>query len=166
MKVRDICLYGILGALTFVLKIVMAPLPNIEPVSLLMIVYAIVFGWNALYPLCLYVALEIAMYGVGIWSVGYLYIWLVLVIATIYIYRITNSTSIILWSCISGLYGLFIGILYVPLYIITGGVSAAWSWWISGIPYDLVHCAANLVLCIALFKPMLTIFYKLKTIQN
>lgn len=166
MKIREICLYGILGALTFVLKVIMAPLPNIEPVSLLIMVYAIVFGCKAMYPLCLYVTLEIITYGIGIWSVGYLYIWLILAITTIYMYRLTNSTNIILWSCISGLYGLFVGVLYVPLYIISGGIASAWSWWVSGIPYDIIHCVANFVLCVVLFKPLLTIFTKLKTIQN
>lgn len=166
MKIHEICLYGILGALTFVLKLIMAPLPNIEPVSLLLIIYAIVFNWKALYPLCVYVILELTIYGVGIWSVGYLYVWLVLIVATIYIYRMTNSTNVLLWSCVSGAYGFITGLLYVPLYIVTGGITTALSWWIGGVPYDITHCIANFVLCVVLFKPLLTIFLKLKTIQN
>ena len=166
MKIRRICLYGILGALTFVLKLIMAPLPNIEPVSLLFIIYAITFHWQALFPMFVYVMLEIMMYGVGIWSVGYLYIWFVLIVITIYVHKITKSTNIFLWALVSGIYGVLVGLLYVPIYVITGGITIAYSWWISGIPYDITHGVANFILCIVLFKPLLAVLSKLETIQN
>ena len=38
-----------LAALTFALQVVMGPLPNIEPVSLLVILFAVTFGWKSLY---------------------------------------------------------------------------------------------------------------------
>ena len=57
-------LFGVLGALTFALQVVMAPLPNIEPVSLLVMLYAVVFGRKCLYPIYLYVMLEILVYGI------------------------------------------------------------------------------------------------------
>ena len=28
------------------------------------------------------------------------------------------------------------------------------SWWISGIPWDLAHCAGNFVIALALFVPL------------
>ena len=59
LTLREVVLFGILGALTFGLKFVMAPLPNIEPVSLLVMLFGAVFGWKALYPVYLYVAMEI-----------------------------------------------------------------------------------------------------------
>lgn len=161
IKVREICLYGILGALTFVLKLVMASLPNIEPVSLLLIVYTIVFGIKVIYPLSIYVILEILMYGFGIWSVGYLYIWVVLVIMTYSIYNIKHSMNPLLWATVSGIYGFIVGLLYIPLYVITGGTTVAISWWISGIPYDITHGIANFIICLTLFKPLTKLFFTL-----
>ena len=64
-----------LGALTFGAKFVMSGLPNIEPVSLMVMVYAVVLGAKALYPIYIYVMLEILVYGLGDWNVMYLYIW-------------------------------------------------------------------------------------------
>ena len=162
IKTSEICTYGILGALLFVLKIIMAPLPNIEPVSLLITIYTIVFGIKALYPLIIYIILEIAIYGFSIWSIGYLYIWLVLLFSVLFIYNIKNSTNALLWATVSGIYGLLFGSLYIPLYVIYGGVAFAINWWISGVQYDVVHGVANFILCIILFKPLSTLMFKLR----
>ena len=159
---REICLYGLLGTLTFVLKFIMAPLPNIEPVSLLLIVYTITFGMNAIYPLITYVVLEIAIYGFGFWSIGYLYIWVVLVFITLSVHQINKSNNVLLWSIISGIFGISVGALYIPLYVISGGTTFALSWWISGIPYDITHGVSNFIICIVLFQPLTKILLLLK----
>ena len=48
LTVRELTLFAVLGALTFALQVAMAPLPNIEPVSLLVMIFAAVFGWKSL----------------------------------------------------------------------------------------------------------------------
>ncbi len=30
----------------------------------------------------------------------------------------------------------------------------AFAWWVSGIPFDIVHCLSNFVICLVLFKPL------------
>ena len=159
---REICLYGLLGTLTFVLKFMMAPLPNIEPVSLLLIVYTIVFWIKAIYPLTVYVILEIIIYGFGFWSIGYLYIWVVLVFVTLSVYNINKSTNTLLWAIISCLFGVSVGALYIPSYVISGGTTFALSWWISGIPYDITHGVSNFIICIVLFQPLTKLLLLLK----
>ena len=67
----------------FAAKYVMSFLPNIEPSSLMVMLFAAAFGWKALYPTYLYVAMEILFYGINTWNVYYLYIWAVLLIAAI-----------------------------------------------------------------------------------
>lgn len=158
VKTYDICLYAMLGALTFALKFAMAPLPNIEPVSLLLIIYTIVFGAKAIFPLLIYIASEIFVYGFSFWSIGYLYIWLVLIIVVMSVDQIKHSTNTLLWATVSGIYGLVFGALYIPLYFIYGGAAFAISWWISGIPYDIMHGVANFILCLILFNPLMRIF--------
>ena len=63
----DIVLFGLLGALLLVAKLALAFLPNIEPVTLLVAVYASVLGWRALCPVYVYVALEYMIWGFGLW---------------------------------------------------------------------------------------------------
>lgn len=165
MKIKnsEVCLFGILGALLFSLKFAMSSLPNIEPVSLILISSAVVFGIKALYPLAVYIILEVAIYGFGFWSVGYLYIWLILVVITVAIYRITNNnTNPLLWALICGIFGFIFGALYIPLYIFYGGLEFAIGWWISGLTFDIAHCVSNFILCMILFKPITNILLKFK----
>ena len=58
---------SLLGALTFSAKMVMAQLPNIEPVSLMVMLLAVTYGWRGLYAVAIYVGLEFAVWGLGLW---------------------------------------------------------------------------------------------------
>ena len=77
LSVSEITVFGMLGALTFAAKYVMSGLPNIEPVSLMVMLFAVVFGKKCLYPISVYVAMELLFFGIGLWNINYLYIWLV-----------------------------------------------------------------------------------------
>jgi len=52
--------------------------------------------------------------------------------------------------------------------IFIGGVPYAIAKWISGIPFDIMHCAGNFVIALLLFKPMRQLMEKLygKMIMN
>lgn len=158
LTLTEVALFGVLGGMTFLAKLVMAGLPNIEPVSLLVMLYAAVFGRKALYPIYTYVLLEFALYGVNLWAVNYLYIWLILAGAA---RLLRGMTSPVGWALLSGTFGLLFGLLCAPVYAFTGGPAFAVSWWISGIPYDLIHCAGNFGLALALFVPLRNLLERL-----
>jgi len=151
LRTSEVALFGVLGGLTFAAKVVMMGLPNIEPVSLLVMLFAVVFGKKAVYPIYLYVVLEFAFYGLNLWSVNYLYIWLILAAAAWLLRGMTHPLG---WALLSGVFGLLFGALCAPVYLVTGGPAFALSWWISGIPYDLLHCAGNFFLALVLFQPL------------
>ena len=64
LTIKEIALFGMLGGLTFGAKFVMSGLPNIEPVSLLLMLFAVTFGVKALFPMGIYIVLEILIYGI------------------------------------------------------------------------------------------------------
>ena len=144
-----------LGGLTFGAKVVMMGLPNIEPVSLLVMLYAVVLGRKALFPIYVYVLLELALFGVGLWSAAYVYLWALLALAA---YLLRNMRSPLGWAVLSGTFGLLFGALCTPLCLLTGGPTFALSWWLSGIPFDLAHCAGNFALALVLFNPLRRLF--------
>jgi energy-coupling factor transport system substrate-specific component len=146
-----VALFGILGGLTFAAKVAMAALPNIEPVSLMVMLFAVTFGKKALYPIYVYVLLEFALYGFNLWSVNYLYIWLILALAA---WLLRGMTHPLAWALLSGAFGLFFGALCAPVYLFAGGWAYALSWWVSGIPFDLLHCAGNFAIALVLFVPL------------
>ena len=155
---REIAVLGLLSALLFGAKIVMAPLPNIEPVSLLIVVYVAVLGLRALIPVYMYVMLEIVTWGFGYWSACYLYVWAVLALAAWLRRRMESPLG---WALLSGTFGLCFGALCSLAYWVAGGWAFALSWWLSGIPFDLLHGAGNFAMALALFKPCRAVLSRL-----
>ena len=160
LTVRQITLFGMLAALTFGAKWVMAFLPNIEPVSLMVMVFGAVFGWKALFPVGVYVAAEILFYGLGTWNINYLYIWGILAVAAIVLRRMEEPLG---WAILSGSFGLLFGALCAPVDVFIGGWGYAVSKWVSGIPFDLMHCAGNFFIALILFRPIRNLTRKLYT---
>lgn len=154
----EIALFGVLGGLTFALQVAMSGLPNIEPVSLLVMVFAVVFGKKCLYSVYVYVLLDILLFGIGIWNIYYLYIWAILAFVAIAFRKNENP---LLWAVISGAFGLLFGAFCAPVDIFIGGFGYAAGKWVSGIPFDLLHCAGNFVLALVLFVPLRKLLDKL-----
>lgn len=144
-------LFAVLGAMTFAAKYVMSFLPNIEPVSLMVILFAVVFGWKWVYPVYLYVVMEILFYGISLWNINYLYIWAVLAVAAMFLRNMQHPLA---WTMLSGVFGLLFGALCGIVDIFIGGFGYAAAKWVSGIPFDITHCVGNFVIALLLFKPL------------
>lgn len=147
-----------LAALTFALQVVMSPLPNIEPVSLLVMLFAVTFGWKALYPVYIFVVMEILYYGISTWNVYYLYVWTILAVASVLIRNVHHP---VIWALVSAVFGLLFGALCGIADIFAGGPAFAVSKWAMGIPFDVTHCIGNFVIAIVLFQPLRKLLQKL-----
>ena len=144
-------LFAILGSMTFAAKYVMSFLPNIEPVSLMVMLFAVVFGKKWVYPTYLYIGMEILFYGVSLWNINYLYIWAVLAIAAGCCRKMESAFG---WALLSGVFGLLFGALCGIVDIFIGGFGYAVTKWISGIPFDIAHCLGNFFIALVLFTPL------------
>lgn len=158
LPLREMVLFGVLGALTFALQVAMSFLPNIEPVSLLVMLFAVVFGWKSLYPVYLFAVMEILFYPAGIWGVCYLYVWTVLAVAAIFFRKMESALG---WAVLSGVFGLMFGALCGILDIFIGGFEFALGKWVSGISFDITHCVGNFVIALLLFNPLRQLLDKL-----
>ncbi len=155
----EVVLFGMLGALTFALQVAMAALPNIEPVSLLVMLFAAVYGWKSLYAVYVFVVMEILFHGLGIWNLNYLYIWAVLAVAAVALRRMESPLG---WAILAGAYGLCFGALCGIVDVFIGGFGYAVAKWISGIPFDLLHCGGNFVIALVLWRPLRNLLERLK----
>lgn len=151
-------LFGVLGAITFAAKYVMSFLPNIEPVSLMVMLFAVVFGKKWVYPVYLYIAMEILFYGISLWNINYLYIWALLALAAYFLREMRQPLG---WALLSGTFGLLFGALCGIVDVFIGGFGYAVTKWISGIPFDIAHCAGNFVIALVLFTPLRRLMEKL-----
>ena len=147
-----------LCAMTFALQVAMAPLPNIEPVSLLVMLFAAVFGWKSLYTVYVFVVMEVLFHGLGIWNINYLYVWTILAVAALMLRKMESPLG---WAILSAVFGMCFGALCGIVDVFIGGFSYAVTKWISGIPFDLLHCGGNFVLALVLWKPLRNLLEKL-----
>lgn len=155
MKTKDLALIGIMSALMIVLQVALSFLPNIELVSLLLILYTLFFGWKTLFIIYIFVFVEGLIFGFGLWWISYLYVWTILFFITIFL---KENRSPYFWALISGSFGLFFGALTSITYLFVGGFSMALASWVSGIPFDIVHCIGNFIIALLFFKPLYWLF--------
>ena len=171
-RVLTIVREALLGALLFVSKLIMSGLPNIEPVSLLIIVWTRVFGVEAIGGVAVFVLLDTLMYGVSIWTVSYLYIWLILWGAVLLVPKPKKwdalgekkkfAFSAVLWAILSGVYGFCFGAFSAIPWYFKGGMKTAIAYWTAGISFDVLHAVGNFVLALTLAVPLMTLLRKLK----
>ncbi|MCD8068031.1 MAG: hypothetical protein LUE87_03925 [Lachnospiraceae bacterium] len=159
ISVKDIALIGMMTATIEVVKDALAFLPNVELVTLLIVLYTLFFGKRILFAIPVFVLLQGMVHGFGLWWIMYLYVWPLLAVLTS-LFR--KQTSLLFWSAFCGLFGLFFGALCSLPYLVLSGPAAAFAWWVAGIPFDLLHCVSNAVLCLVLFKPLRLALGKLK----
>ena len=93
----------------------------------------------------------------------YLYVWPIVVFAAL---PFRQSRSRALWAALAGLHGLCFGALCAIPYLFIGGWKMAFTWWLSGIPYDVIHCVSNAVLAFVLLPPLRKLLETLKARQS
>ena len=149
---RRVVLCALLAAVMTGLQVAMSLLPNIEPVSLLVMVYALVFGRDVFCIIFTFVMLEGLVFGFHLWWLSYLYIWPLWAGIVLLLGRGREKGPLV-WAVASGAFGLSFGALFALPYL-AGGPWAAFSYWVAGIPFDLIHCVGNFFLALALERPL------------
>ena len=154
---REIAELALICALMLAGKETLRVLPNIHPITLLILLCVRIYGVRALYPTFAFVFLEIGLYGAGIWNIMYLYTWPLLVFAALPFRR---SDSRIFWAALAGIHGFLFGALCAIPYLFIGGLPMAVAWWVSGIPYDIIHGVSNMALTFVLLPPLYSLMLR------
>ncbi len=160
MMVRKMTRLALLSAILYVSKALLEFLPNVELVSLLTILYTLVFGKEALIIVTVFNCFEVIQWGFGLWVISYLYTWPALVIMTLAVRKLLKE-EFVLWAIFSGIFGLLFGAFFAVAYI-PANPAFALAYWIRGLPWDVWHAAANFVLMLILGKPLYKALCSLK----
>lgn len=161
MSVRTITRIALLSAILYVSKVALEFLPNIELVSLLVILYSLVFGWETILIVTVFNFFELIQWGFGTWWFSYLYVWPLLCVITMLLKNLIKEEFVV-WAMVSGGFGLIFGSLFAVLNIFISP-AYAWSYFISGLPWDVVHCIGNFILMLIVGKPL---FILLRILKN
>ena len=157
LKVREMTVLALFAALMIALQVAMASLPNIELVTLLIILCTLHFGYKAIFAVSVFVLVEGLIYGINMWFINYLYVWPLLVLIVL---PLRKESNLVLWTVLAGIYGLMFGTLCSIPYFITGGFAAGIAYIVAGIPFDLAHCIGNIVSVLVLFPPLDRLLYR------
>lgn len=164
MSVQKLTRIALLSAILYVSKVILDFLPNVELVSLFVILFSLVFGRETLLIVTVFNLFQIIQWGLGTWTISYLYVWPLLCLLTLLLKKIIKEEFII-WSIFSGCFGLIFGSLFALVYIPVDPAYAL-SYWISGLPWDVWHAVWNFVLMLTLGKPLYKLLNRLKnTVQ-
>ncbi|NMA07288.1 MAG: hypothetical protein GX928_06215 [Ruminococcaceae bacterium] len=137
-------------AIVVAAKFAMSSLPNIEPVTLLFILYTKHLKKKTLYVIYVFTLIEGIIYGFHIWWITYLYVWTLLYIFVSH----AKGEGVLYYASIGGIFGLIFGTLTSIPYFFIGGIAGGIAYISAGIVFDLVHAAGNFIIIALLYKPL------------
>jgi hypothetical protein len=162
---KNLVIDGFLSSLLLISQVSLSWLPNIELVSLFLILYTLVFGRHVWIILYVFVLLEGLFWGIGIWWFSYLYVWAIIPAVIFLLYK-KNCPSPFSAALLSGTFGMLFGLFSSLPTLLTGGLYAAFAWWTAGIPFDILHGMGNFTISLILFKPLYQLLVRLKQHQS
>ena len=148
LSTKDITIFGVLGALMYLSKIVTELAPNIHLVGVFIVALTVVYRKKALYPIYIYVFLAGLFSGFALWWVPYLYIWTILWGAVMMLpQNINKKLCPIVYMIVCAFHGFLYGTLWAPAQAIFYGLNfkGMIAWIVAGIPFDIIHGVSNFI---------------------
>lgn len=150
IKLIQITRIALLGALLYSAQVALSAIPNIEVVTLLIVVFTKNLGKEGMLACFVYVFLTAITWGFGLWWCTYLVIW---PLFSLIVYKFRKINNWIIWAIINAVFGLCFGAIFALPYIFVSPAYAL-NYWISGIPFDVAHCIGNFATALVLGKPL------------
>ena len=153
LRVMEIALFAMFGALMFMTKYLMQAIPNIHLLAMFIAAFTIVYRWKALIPLYVYVVIDGIVGGFAMWWIPYLYIWLTLWGAVMVVSpamerrHVSTKVQAAVYMLLCALHGLTFGMVYAPAQALIYGLSfkGMVAWIAAGLWFDVAHGAGDFV---------------------
>lgn len=163
LKVREIAVFAMLGAVMYASKIIMEIAPNVHLLGVFTIAFTVVYRKKALYPIYTYVLLNGIFCGFAMWWIPYLYIWTILWGVTMLLPKqMPKKIRPFVYMVVCASHGFLYGTLYAPAQAILFGLDfrGMVAWIVAGLPWDFVHGVSNFF-CGILIVPIITLLNRL-----
>lgn len=164
LTVRETAVFGMLGALMYVSKVIMEVALNVHLLGVFTIAFTVVYRKKALYPIYTYVVLNGIFCGFATWWIPYLYLWTLLWGATMLLpQKLPKKALPIVYMTVNACHGFLFGTLYAPAQALLFGMGfrATIAWIIAGLPWDFVHGVSNFF-CGLLIVPIISLLRMLE----
>ena len=146
LTIREIAVFGMLGALMYAAKLAMEFLPNVHLLGVFIVALTLVYRKKALWPLYVFIFLTGLFNGFATWWLPYLYIWLPLWGGAMLLPDLTGKKyAPLVYMALSAAHGFLYGTLYAPAQALLFGLdfSGMVTWILAGLPWDFVHGVSN-----------------------
>lgn len=157
LTIREIAVFGMLGAVMYASKMLMELLPNVHLLGVFVVAFTVVYRQKALYPLYTYVFLNGIFSGFATWWLPYLYVWTVLWgMVMLLPKKMPRKAEPLVYMAVCAAHGFLFGTLYAPAQAILFGLSfqGLVAWIIAGLPWDFIHGVSNFF-CGILIMPLI-----------
>ncbi|MFW6278935.1 MAG: hypothetical protein ACOC2G_01985 [Bacillota bacterium] len=152
-NIRDIALIGIISATITAGKLALSFIPNVEIVTLLFILYTTSLGTKrTLLAALIFSTTEILIYGFATWLLGYYIFWPLLILITGLLNKKIQTEYG--YAFLAGIFGLLFGAFFALVESLFYGYMYGFSYWIRGLPFDVVHGVSNFIIVLLLYRPL------------
>lgn len=158
LTIKEIAVFGMLGAVMYASKTVMELMPNIHLLGVFTVAFTVVYRKKALYPIYTYVILSGIFCGFATWWIPHLYVWTLLWGAVMLLPRKLPKKALpIVYMAVCAAHGFLFGTLYAPVQAILYGLNfqGMLAWIIAGLPWDCMHGISNFF-CGILIMPIIS----------
>lgn len=159
LNIKEIALFGMLGALMYASKIALEILPNVHLLAVFIMAETVVYRQKALYPIYTFVFITGLLNGFSIWWWPYLYIWTILWGAGMLLPKeMPKKVAPVVYMVVCALHGFLYGTLYSPYQALMFHLDfkGMVSWIVAGLPYDAIHGVSNFF-CALLVVPLISV---------
>lgn len=154
MKIQNrLVLIAFLSTVLIVTKEALSVIPNVELVTLLLILYTIILGLHTtIYITFIFTTVQALIYPPHLWIVTYYLIWPALVLATHSLNKLSDDYH--KFAILGAIFGLSFGAFDSFILSLVYGLHAFLPIWIRGIPWDLIHGFSNYITILILYRPL------------
>lgn len=157
---------AIISTLAFVGRILCQPLPNIQPVTAILILVTFYLGTvNGLYVAILSIGISNIFLGIGPWTLYQIASFLMIILLTGFFvkpfYRVNSMKNRVMMALFAGFSGLLYGFVISIFYVITFRMSSFWAYYIQGLPFDFLHALGNITFYLILEPLLAPMFQKI-----
>lgn len=151
-SVQRIALLGLLTALCYVSRVIFQFLPNVQPVTVILIILVlkmtVVDSWIVA---ILSILISNIQLGMGVWTIAQIVSFSILVGTTgLLIKPFINQIPFVVMVLFAGLtgylYGFIISAVQAPFF----GIQNFWAYYLAGLPFDTMHALGNAVFYVLL----------------
>lgn len=156
-----------MSALLTALKFALSFVPNVEVVTLLILVYGACFGLAYALPATLiFCAVEVAIYGASSWVLLYFLFWpLLALLASLFLKGGRTWLALIFAVVGSEFFGVLSACCDTLFCVANLSPAALGDYWVAyylrGVVFDIVHIVSNFIVVLVLYKPLVSVCKKI-----